>query len=84
MASRNYRNATVPVPVERLDHWLITIRAAIDVIMDAYPDLQEPLQPAEQLVVTAIHQLSLTENAILQALGNELGYAPSRLVDPVQ
>ena len=84
MASPNYRNATVPVPVERLDHWLIAIRAAVDVIMDAYPDLQEPLQPAEQLVVTAIHQLSLTEAAILQVLGQEMGYVPACLVDPVQ
>ena len=84
MASSNYRNVTAPVPVERLDHWLIAIRAAINIIMDAYPDIHEPLQPAEQLVVTTIHQLCLTENAILQVLGQEMVYVPSRLVDPVQ
>ena len=84
MANPNYRNATALVPVERLDHWLIAVRASIDVIMAAYPDIHEPMQPAEQLVVTAIHQLSLTENAILQVLGQEMVYVPARLVDPVQ
>ena len=84
MASSNYRNATVPVPVARLDHWLIAIRATVDVIMDAYPDIHEPTQPDEQMVVIAIHQLSLSEAAILQVLGQEMGYVPSRLVDHVQ
>ena len=84
MASNNFKNATASVPIARLDHWLIAVRSAITVIMDAYPDLQEPLQPAEQWVVTAIHQLSLTEDAILQALGQEVGYVPSRLADAIQ
>ena len=84
MASNNFKNATASVPIARLDHWLIAVRSAITVIMDAYPDLQEPLQPAEQWVVTAIHQLSLTEDAISQALGQEMSYIPAYLVDSSQ
>ena len=84
MANGTYPSAAIPVSVEQLNHWLIAVRSAIDVIMDVYPDLQDPLQPAEQLVVTAIHQLSLTEDALLQVLGQELGYVPSHLVDATQ
>ena len=64
------------IPENRINFWLMTVRAATALILDGLSIAGDwPQTKQEELVVAVVHQLAMAEQEMQAVLGRDIAYA---------